>query len=94
MYIHIMLFYNLPMQVSIPLFQRGDVVRVIEDMAEVFSLQKGHGEWVDDMALVRESNETTIICTRNELAMFAHSLKHQLDHVTNAHACKHLRLIM
>ena len=39
-------------QVDVPFIHRGDVVRLIDDMAEIFSLQKGHGEWVDDMALV------------------------------------------
>ena len=27
-------------------------MRMIDDMAKMYSLQKGHGEWVDDMALV------------------------------------------
>ena len=39
-------------QVDVPFLHRGDVVRMIDDMAKVYSLQKGHGEWVDDMALV------------------------------------------
>lgn len=39
-------------QVDVPFLHRGDVVRMIDDMANVYSLQKGHGEWVDDMALV------------------------------------------
>ena len=39
-------------QVDVPFLHRGDVVRMIGDMAKVYSLQKGHGEWVDDMALV------------------------------------------
>ena len=34
------------------MYEVGDVVCVIDDMAEVFRLQKGHGEWADDMALV------------------------------------------
>ena len=34
-------------------FKEGDVVRVIDDMAEVHTLQEDHGGWVDDMALVR-----------------------------------------
>jgi len=34
------------------LYEVGNVVRVIDDMAEVFRLQKGHGEWTDNMALV------------------------------------------
>ncbi len=39
-------------QVDVPFLHRGDVVRMIDDMAKVYSLQKDHGEWVDDMALV------------------------------------------
>ena len=39
-------------QVDIPGFECGDVVRMISDMAEAYRLQKGHGEWNDDMALV------------------------------------------
>ena len=39
-------------QVEVPLYEVGDVVRVIDDIAEVFRLQKGHGEWADDIALV------------------------------------------
>ena len=30
----------------------GDVVRVLEDMQQVCALQRGHGNWNDDMALV------------------------------------------
>ena len=32
--------------------QEGGVVRMIDDMSQVYNLQKGHGEWRDDMALV------------------------------------------
>ena len=35
-----------------PSYEVGDVVRVIDDIAETYRLQKGHGEWADDMALV------------------------------------------
>ena len=35
-----------------PSYEVGDVVRVIDDMAETHRLQQGHGEWIDDMALV------------------------------------------
>ena len=41
-----------------PSYEVGDVVRVIDDIAEVFRLQKGHGEWNDDMALVRVRSVT------------------------------------
>lgn len=40
------------LKVDVPFFQEGDVVRVIDDMVQVFSLQDGHGEWNDDMSLV------------------------------------------
>lgn len=33
-------------------FKEGDVVRIIDDIAEVHTLQTDHGGWVDDMALV------------------------------------------
>ena len=36
-----------------PSYEVGDVVRVIDDIAETYRLQKGHGEWIDDMALVQ-----------------------------------------
>ena len=39
-------------QVEMPEFECGDVVRMISDMAEAYRLQQGHGEWNDDMALV------------------------------------------
>jgi E3 ubiquitin-protein ligase mind-bomb len=39
-------------KVDVPMFESGDVVRMISDMAEVYRLQQGHGEWNDDMALV------------------------------------------
>ena len=35
------------------MFYYGDVVCVLEDMVEVYRLQTGHGEWNDDMALVK-----------------------------------------
>ena len=47
-------------QVEVPFLHRGDVVRMIDDMAKVYSLQRGHGEWVDDMALVRRYTATSI----------------------------------
>ena len=34
------------------MFECGDIVRMISDMAEAYRLQQGHGEWNDDMALV------------------------------------------
>ena len=33
-------------------FKVNDVVRVINDISQVHSLQDGHGGWSDDMALV------------------------------------------
>lgn len=35
-----------------PSYEVGDVVRIIDDIAETYRLQQGHGEWIDDMALV------------------------------------------
>ena len=40
-------------QAEMPSFSSGDVVRMLGDMAEVYRLQQGHGDWNDDMALVR-----------------------------------------
>lgn len=37
------------------MFEHGDVVRILDDMVRVHSLQSGHGEWNDDIALVRAS---------------------------------------
>ena len=34
------------------LYREGDVVRVLDDIAEVNRLQEGHGGWNDDIALV------------------------------------------
>lgn len=36
------------------MYHEGDVVRVIDDMVQVYHLQDGHGEWNDDMSLVRK----------------------------------------
>lgn len=41
------------LQVDTPVFQPGDVVFVMEDCAEVCKLQKGHGEWNEEMTAVR-----------------------------------------
>lgn len=38
---------------QVHLFRVGDVVRVIDDIAEVNKLQEGHGGWHDNIALVR-----------------------------------------
>ena len=34
------------------MFRAGDVVSIMEDRAEVSKLQKGHGEWREDMTAV------------------------------------------
>lgn len=42
-----------PVQVvDTPTFVLGDVVRVLNDMVMIHSLQAGHEGWNDDMALV------------------------------------------
>ena len=46
------LLHSPSMQVDIPVFGYGEVVRILDDIAKVHSLQAGHGEWNDDMALV------------------------------------------
>ena len=40
------------LQVDEPMFRPGDVVSIMEDRAEVSKLQKGHGEWREDMTAV------------------------------------------
>ena len=50
------------------LFNTGDVIRVIDDIAKVHDLQESHGGWVDDMALVgdvpihRNNNYSAMLC--------------------------------
>lgn len=39
--------------VKVNRFKVGDNVRIINDVTKVQELQKGHGEWLDIMALVR-----------------------------------------
>ena len=41
------------MQANIPRLWPNQVVRVIDDIAEVIKLQVGHGEWCDGMENVR-----------------------------------------
>ena len=41
------------LQVDTPMFRPGDVVFVMEDCAEVCKLQKGHGDWIEEMTAVR-----------------------------------------
>lgn len=48
------------MQVDVPVLKVGDVVRLSDDMTEVRKLQKGHGEWVEGMAVVRTINCITM----------------------------------
>ncbi len=35
-----------------PVFEIGDIVRVLEDNTEVCRMQKGHGEWNEGMVKV------------------------------------------
>ena len=49
-------------QVEMPEFECGDVVRMISDMAEAYRLQQGHGEWNDDLALVCVCTCTCTLC--------------------------------
>ena len=46
-----------------PAFKPGDVVRIMDDRAEVTKLQKGHGEWNEDMLDVSVSIVHKIITT-------------------------------
>ena len=53
---------------QVELFNTGDVIRVIDDIAKVHDLQENHGGWVDDMALVgnvpihRNNNYSAMLC--------------------------------
>ena len=42
------------MQVDLPQFKTGDLVRISGDLEKVRSLQHGHGDWSDAVLLVRE----------------------------------------
>ena len=53
----------LDVQMDVPVFGYRDVVRVIDDMVQVYSLQDGHGGWNDDMALVNYDRNTKRICS-------------------------------
>ena len=53
-------------QVDVPVFHYGDVVRILDDMVQVHSLQTGHGNWNDDMALV---NTLRILTNTDDHAM-------------------------
>ena len=54
--------------IQVELFNTGDVIRVIGDIAKVHDLQESHGGWVDDMALVgdvpihRNNNYSAMLC--------------------------------
>ena len=52
MYMHIHLYMYMHMQADGPDILQDDVVRVIDDIAEVHRLQKDGRGWEDDMALV------------------------------------------
>ena len=45
-------------------FKVNDVVRVINDISQVHSLQDGHGGWSDDMALVSVCTVCVRACVR------------------------------
>lgn len=45
------------MQVGIPRYQVGDIVRVMDDLAEVAKLQKNHGGWVEEMSDVSHTHQ-------------------------------------
>ena len=50
--------------VQVELFNTGDVIRVIDDIAKVHDLQENHGGWVDDMALVGSaSTNSAMLCS-------------------------------
>ena len=47
-------------QVHCPVFRVSDVVYVMDDRGEVAKMQKGHGEWAEDMALVYTVHATLL----------------------------------
>ena len=42
-------------------FSKGDVVRILDDLAKVHSLQENHGGWLDDMALVSDNKSILLV---------------------------------
>ena len=42
-------------------FSVGDVVRVLDDMSKVHTLQENHGGWIDDMALVGGAGHAAVL---------------------------------
>ena len=61
------LIYKYSLQVDVPQFSVGDVVRMLDDMSEVHYLQDGHGGWTDDMALVGKLDDKHILAWDNGL---------------------------
>ena len=47
-----MILLTVVIQVDVPMFKPGDVVSIMEDRAEVCKLQKGHGNWNEEMTAV------------------------------------------
>ena len=43
------------------MFRAGDVVSIMEDRTEVSKLQKGHGEWNEEMIAVRNNLQTLVL---------------------------------
>ena len=43
------------------MFRAGDVVSIMEDRAEVSKLQKGHGEWNEEMTAVRNNLQILVL---------------------------------
>lgn len=49
-------------QADIPRFAPGDVVRIMDDLAEVAKLQKNHGGWNEEMASVSKLSLKQFTC--------------------------------
>ena len=65
-------------------FKVNDVVRVINDISQVHTLQENHGGWSDDMALVRKTWRLY-----DSLVFTQQNCECLLIEATNTNACIH-----
>jgi hypothetical protein len=68
---------------QVELFNTGDVIRVIDDIAKMHDLQENHGGWVDDMALVGNTsiNYSAMLCLVTESTCIFFSVVQSLGQV-------------
>ena len=63
------------------MFSEGDVVRIIDDIAVVRSLQEDHGGWVDDMAMVSHTHTCTHVSAKHTRTSRLYLLLHLFNPV-------------